>query len=87
MPGPVKDALRDARVIVGVTGGIAAYKTATLVSRLAQSGAKVTVHGCPEWRPIPRNVARPSIVRWVLMASSAVRDRPRSPRVPRFGAP
>lgn len=31
------------RVIVGVTGGIAAYKTAMLVSRLAQSGADVTV--------------------------------------------
>ncbi len=32
-----------ARVVVGVTGGIAAYKTATLVSRLAQQGAEVTV--------------------------------------------
>ncbi len=31
------------RVIVGVTGGIAAYKTAMLVSRLAQAGAEVTV--------------------------------------------
>lgn len=31
------------RVIVGVTGGIAAYKTAMLVSRLAQAGADVTV--------------------------------------------
>lgn len=31
------------RVLVGVTGGIAAYKTAMLVSRLAQSGAAVTV--------------------------------------------
>lgn len=31
------------RVLVGVTGGIAAYKTAHLVSRLAQSGAEVTV--------------------------------------------
>lgn len=30
-------------VIVGVTGGIAAYKTATVVSRLAQFGASVTV--------------------------------------------
>jgi len=43
MPAPPKDVLRDARVIVGVTGGIAAYKSATLVSRLAQSGAQVTV--------------------------------------------
>jgi len=31
------------RVIIGVTGGIAAYKTAMLVSRLAQAGADVTV--------------------------------------------
>jgi len=31
------------RIIVGVTGGIAAYKTAMLVSRLAQAGAQVTV--------------------------------------------
>ncbi|MBL0926482.1 MAG: hypothetical protein IBJ11_02365 [Phycisphaerales bacterium] len=31
------------RVIVGVTGGIAAYKAATLVSRLAQRGHDVTV--------------------------------------------
>jgi phosphopantothenoylcysteine decarboxylase/phosphopantothenate--cysteine ligase len=30
-------------VLVGVTGGIAAYKTATVVSRLAQAGAEVTV--------------------------------------------
>jgi phosphopantothenoylcysteine synthetase/decarboxylase len=28
---------------VGVTGGIAAYKTATVVSKLAQAGAQVTV--------------------------------------------
>lgn len=35
--------LTDTRVFVGVTGGIAAYKTATLVSRLAQAGAQVTV--------------------------------------------
>lgn len=37
------DSLRGARIVVGVTGGIAAYKTATLVSRLAQAGAGVTV--------------------------------------------
>lgn len=35
--------LRGRKVLVGVTGGIAAYKTATLVSRLAQSGAAVRV--------------------------------------------
>ncbi len=31
------------RVVVGVTGGIACYKAAALVSRLAQGGADVTV--------------------------------------------
>jgi len=31
------------RVLVGVTGGIASYKTATLVSRLVQAGAEVSV--------------------------------------------
>lgn len=30
-------------ILIGVTGGIAAYKTASLVSRLVQSGASVTV--------------------------------------------
>lgn len=30
-------------ILIGVTGGIAAYKTATLVSQLVQSGAGVTV--------------------------------------------
>jgi len=35
--------LRANRIIVAVTGGIAAYKTCTLVSRLVQQGANVTV--------------------------------------------
>ncbi len=35
--------LSGRRIIVGVSGGIAAYKTCTLVSRLAQAGAEVTV--------------------------------------------
>jgi len=39
--------LRDKRIIVGVTGGIAAYKACTLVSRLAQAGAQVTVAMTP----------------------------------------
>lgn len=39
----VADSLSGARVLVGVTGGIAAYKTAMVVSRLAQVGAVVTV--------------------------------------------
>src|SRR5438132_3534869 len=30
-------------IVVGITGGIAAYKTAALVSQLVQSGAGVTV--------------------------------------------
>lgn len=35
--------MKDREVLVGVTGGIAAYKTASLVSRLVQAGAGVTV--------------------------------------------
>jgi len=35
--------MQGRELIVGVTGGIAAYKTAMLVSRLAQAGAGVTV--------------------------------------------
>lgn len=42
-PPASPDPLRGQRVFVGVTGGIAAYKTAMLVSRLAQAGAEVTV--------------------------------------------
>lgn len=34
---------RGKRVLVGVTGGIAAYKACVLVSRLAQAGSQVTV--------------------------------------------
>lgn len=37
------DPVQGKRILVGVTGGIAAYKTCTLVSRLAQAGAEVTV--------------------------------------------
>ncbi len=35
--------VHGARIIVGVGGGIAAYKVCTVVSRLAQAGAEVTV--------------------------------------------
>src|SRR5438874_6059079 len=35
--------MRDREILIGVTGGIAAYKTAALVSQLVQSGAGVTV--------------------------------------------
>ena len=31
------------RLLIGVSGGIAAYKTAAIVSQLAQSGASVSV--------------------------------------------
>ncbi len=42
--GTVGDAVFAGRsLIVAVTGGIAAYKSATIVSRLAQAGARVTV--------------------------------------------
>lgn len=36
-------AARNREVVIGVTGGIAAYKSAALVSQLVQAGAKVTV--------------------------------------------
>jgi len=42
-PSPNPDPLHGLHVFVGVTGGIAAYKTAMLVSRLAQAAAVVTV--------------------------------------------
>ncbi|MEM6460220.1 MAG: flavoprotein [Planctomycetota bacterium] len=42
-PAPSPPPLNGRRVLVGVTGGIAAYKTATLVSRLVQAGADVRV--------------------------------------------
>jgi len=35
--------MKGTEIVVGVTGGIAAYKTAALVSRLVQSGAGVSV--------------------------------------------
>lgn len=42
-PATLARVARGKRVLVCVTGGIAAYKSATIVSRLAQSGAQVTV--------------------------------------------
>lgn len=41
--GALRGAVERRRVLIGVTGGIAAYKTCTVVSRLAQAGAEVTV--------------------------------------------
>ncbi len=35
--------MKEREILIGVTGGIAAYKTAALVSRLVQSGANVSV--------------------------------------------
>lgn len=35
--------MQDRELVIGVTGGIAAYKTAALVSLLVQSGARVSV--------------------------------------------
>ena len=35
--------MRDAEILLGVTGGIAAYKSAELASRLVQAGAHVSV--------------------------------------------
>lgn len=35
--------MRDREVLIGVTGGIAAFKTAALVSQLVQAGARVSV--------------------------------------------
>lgn len=42
-PSVVLESFKGKRILVGVTGGIAAYKTCILVSRLAQAGAEVTV--------------------------------------------
>ncbi|MEO1129238.1 MAG: flavoprotein [Planctomycetota bacterium] len=42
-PAAQHGSLDGAHIFVGVCGGIAAYKTATLVSRLAQANAAVTV--------------------------------------------
>ena len=42
-PRQTRSVLADARVVVGVTGSIAAYKSAALVSSLAQHGAQIDV--------------------------------------------
>jgi phosphopantothenoylcysteine decarboxylase / phosphopantothenate---cysteine ligase len=41
--GPTQDRAEGARIFVGISGGIAVYKVCTVVSRLAQAGAQVTV--------------------------------------------
>ena len=47
-PPPPPGALKGREIIVGVAGGIAAYKVADLVSKLVQLGAGVTVCMTPE---------------------------------------
>lgn len=42
-PRVLRETFNGKRILVGITGGIAVYKTATIVSRLAQAGAQVTV--------------------------------------------
>lgn len=42
-PAKLRPDFDGARVLIGVSGGIAAYKVCTVVSRLAQAGAMVTV--------------------------------------------
>lgn len=42
-PAILRPSLEGRRILVGISGGIAVYKTCTLVSRLAQAGAHVTV--------------------------------------------
>lgn len=41
--GPSGDSVEGARIFIGISGGIAVYKMCTVVSRLAQAGALVTV--------------------------------------------
>lgn len=42
-PNELRPVFGSKRVLIGVCGGIAAYKVCTVVSRLAQAGAEVTV--------------------------------------------
>jgi phosphopantothenoylcysteine decarboxylase/phosphopantothenate--cysteine ligase len=42
-PGALRPFVQGRRIIVGISGGIAAYKSAFVVSRLAQAGAEVSV--------------------------------------------
>src|SRR5690606_36712765 len=41
--GPQGDNAEGKRIFIGISGGIAVYKVCTVVSRLAQAGAQVTV--------------------------------------------
>ena len=46
-PAALAERFGGSRLLVGITGGIAVYKVATVVSRLAQAGAEVTVTMTP----------------------------------------
>jgi phosphopantothenoylcysteine decarboxylase/phosphopantothenate--cysteine ligase len=46
-PAALSERFSGARILIGITGGIAVYKMATVVSRLAQAGAEVTVAMTP----------------------------------------
>lgn len=46
-PESLRERVQGKQLLIGVCGGIAAYKTATVVSRLAQAGAHVTVAMTP----------------------------------------
>lgn len=46
-PAVLADLFSGKEVLVGISGGIAVYKVATVVSRLAQAGARVTVAMTP----------------------------------------
>lgn len=46
-PAALAERFAGKELLVGITGGIAVYKVATIVSRLAQAGAQVTVAMTP----------------------------------------
>ncbi len=63
-------AMRAPSIVVGVTGGIAAYKAVTLIRELVRGGAHVTVIptasalkfvGLPTWEAISRNPVHPGL--------------------------
>jgi phosphopantothenoylcysteine decarboxylase / phosphopantothenate---cysteine ligase len=63
-------AMKPPSIVVGVTGGIAAYKAVTLVRELVRGGADVTVIptasalkfvGLPTWEAISRNPVHPGL--------------------------
>jgi phosphopantothenoylcysteine decarboxylase/phosphopantothenate--cysteine ligase len=79
-------AMKPPSIVVGVTGGIAAYKAVTLVRELVRSGAHVTVIptasalkfvGLPTWEAISRNPVHTGLfdgvaeVRHVALGQSA----------------